>query len=275
MPEDDDMNYPMLNLSTFAQYGEVFTPEHVLRTWLEMAPVLSTFTAERVAYLNRLNGIEPPQTASVLNPYREWIGAQIRADFWGWISPAMPARAAEFAWRDASISHLRNGMYGEIFFAAAIAAAFQYSDTKSVIEEALKYVPPRSRFAEAITFVLSLPIQNQPWDVTVNSLYTTFGSYHWVHTINNAALVTAALLSSNGEYERAICNVVMGGWDTDSNGATVGSIMGTMLGAKQLPSKWIGPLNNEIRTGLKGYDRFSITALASKTAACAKFTPKN
>ncbi|MFA6455323.1 MAG: ADP-ribosylglycohydrolase family protein, partial [Bacteroidota bacterium] len=270
----DDMNYPMLNLVTFIQYGDGFTPEHVLRTWSEMVPVLSTFTAERVAYLNRLNGIEPPHTAIAMNPYREWIGAQIRADLWGWISPAMPARAAEFAWRDACISHVRNGIYGEIFFAAAVAAAFKHHDVKSVIDEALHVVPPRSRFAEAIKFVLSLPIQKQSWDATVEELYKKFGSYHWVHTINNAALVTAALLSSEEDYEQAICNVVMGGWDTDSNGATVGSIMGTMIGAKQLPAKWIAPLNDTIRTSLKGLDKSSLFELAKKTAAVATFTPK-
>ena len=124
MPEDDDMNYPMLNLLVYERYGEELTTEDIIQTWMEMLPVLSTFTAERVAYVNYLNGIQPPKTALVRNPYREWIGAQIRADFWGWVSPAQPARAAEFAWRDACLSHVRNGVYGEIFFAAAVSRFF-------------------------------------------------------------------------------------------------------------------------------------------------------
>src|SRR3989337_4521667 len=86
MPEDDDMNYPMLNLLVFERYGTEFTTENVIQTWMENLPVLSTFTAERVAYNNVLNGIFPPDSAIVRNPYREWIGAQIRADFWGWVS---------------------------------------------------------------------------------------------------------------------------------------------------------------------------------------------
>ena len=120
MPEDDDMNYPMLNLSVFEKYGEEFTTEDVIQTWMSMAPVLTTFTAERVAYVNRLAGIKPPQTATIRNPYREWIGAQIRADLWGWTSPGQPTRAAEFACRDAQLSHVRNGMYGEIFLESSI-----------------------------------------------------------------------------------------------------------------------------------------------------------
>ena len=271
MTEDDDMNYPMLNLTVFEKYGEEFSTDQVSQTWMDNIPVLSTFTAERVAYANAITGIQPPATALIRNPYREWIGAQIRADLWGWISPGQPQRAVEFAWRDARLSHVRNGIYGEIFFAAAIAASFKSYNMNDIINEALTFIPAKSRFAEAINFVLSLPIQQQSWDAIVELLYQKYGKYHWVHTINNAALVCAALLSANGDYERAICNVVMGGWDTDSNGATVGSLMGTMLGAKSLPQKWIGPLNNKIRSSLKGFDNSLITDLAKRTAKLAKY----
>ena len=95
--------------------------------------------------------------------------------------------------------------------------------------------------------------------------------YHWVHSINNAALVVAALISSKGNYEKAICNVVMGGWDTDSNGATVGSIIGTMLGASKLPVKWISPLNNRIRSSLKGFDNSLLSDLANRTTRQSKY----
>lgn len=271
MAEDDDMNYPMINLSVFEKYGEEFSTPHVIQTWMDNMPLLSTFTAERVAYSNAISGIHAPQTALIRNPYREWVGAQIRADLWGWVSPTQPERAAEFAWRDARLSHLRNGIYGEIFFASAIAACFKYDNILSVINEALLYAPPRSRFSEAINYVLSLPIQQQSWDDTVDALYQKFGMYHWVHTINNAALICAALLSSDGDYERAICNVVMGGWDTDSNGATVGSIMGTMIGAKKLPPKWIEPLNNKIRSSLKGFDNSLLSDLSKRTAKLSKY----
>lgn len=265
MTEDDDMNYPMVNLYAAELYGEAITTENIIQSWLEMMPVLSTFTAERVAYLNVLNGIPVDETARYRNPYREWIGAQIRADLWGWISPAQPNRAADFAWRDASLSHTGNGIYGEIFIACAIAASFKYTDMRDIINEALKFIPQASRLYKAITYVLSLPVEETPWEDVLDLLYEKFGQYHWVHTINNAALVTAALISSKGDFERAVCNVVMGGWDTDSNGATAGSIMGTMLGASQLPEKWISPLKNKIRSSIKGFDNITFTELAERT----------
>ncbi len=271
MTEDDDMNYPMLNLYVLETYGKNFNSEHVAQTWLDMLPVLATFTAERVAYVNYLSGIQPPQTALFRNPYREWIGAQIRADIWGWASPAQPLRAAELAWRDASLSHVRNGIYGEVFFAAAMACSFDRNDVREIVGNALKFVPPQSRLVEAVRYVLALPVEKMSWDETVDLLYARYGSYHWVHTINNAALVVAALLSSPNDFGQAICNVVMGGWDTDSNGATVGSIMGTMLGADNLPKQWIQPLNDRIRTSLKGFDNSRFTDLACRTAKVAQF----
>jgi ADP-ribosylglycohydrolase len=236
-----------------------------------MLPVLSTFTAERVAYVNSLSGIQPPKTALLRNPYREWIGAQIRADIWGWASPAQPSRAAELAWRDASLSHVRNGIYGEVFFAAAIASSFDCDDIRGIISTALRFIPPQSRFAEAIRFVLALPVEKMSWEETVNLIDEKYGSYHWVHAINNAALVVAALLSSDNDFGRAIGNVVMGGWDTDSNGATVGSIMGTMLGADKLPHQWIEPLHDRIRSSLKGFDNATFSDLARRTVRVAQF----
>lgn len=135
---------------------------------------------------------------------------------------------------------------------------------KEIITKALDVIPPKSRLVSALNYVLSLPVETQSWEETVDALYEKFGKYHWVHTINNASLVVAALISSKGDFETAICNVVMGGWDTDSNGATVGSIMGTMMGAKNLPSKWINPLNNKIRSSLKGFDNSLLSDLSKE-----------
>ncbi|MEZ4763903.1 MAG: ADP-ribosylglycohydrolase family protein [Calditrichia bacterium] len=265
MTEDDDMNYPMINLSVLETAGANFRTEDIAEAWLSLMPVLRSFTAERIAYINCLQLIDPPETARVNNPFREWIGAQIRADVWGWISPGNPGNAAALAWRDARLSHVQNGIYGEMFFAAVIAAAFACNDPAELLQHGLHQIPANSRLAEAIRFVLQLPSREPDFEAAVDRIYERFGGYHWVHTINNAALVAAALLFSNGDFETAICNVVMGGWDTDSNGATVGSIMGTMLGEQRLPAKWIDPLNDRIRSSLRGFDNSSIRELARRT----------
>ncbi len=61
-----------------------------------------------------------------------------------------------------------------------------------------------------------------------------------MHTNNNAVLVTTAILLGQYNFETAIATAVLGGWDTDCNGATVGSIMGAKLGIRDLPKKLDG-----------------------------------
>ena len=265
MPEDDDINYAMLNLAVLETYGNGFTTDDVATAWLQMMPALTVFTAERVAYENLLMHLEPPETARHHNPYREWIGAQIRADVWGWVSPGDTKRAAELAWRDARLSHTGNGVYGEMYVAAMVAAAFTTKDVIEVVQKGLQVVPPESRLAEAVRFVLELPTHYPDWETAVDKLYERYGHYHWVHTINNAALLTAALLYGAGDFEKTITYAVMGGWDTDCNGASAGAIIGTMFGRLGVPEAWAGPLDNRVRTSLKGFDNARIDDLATRT----------
>jgi len=267
MPEDDDLNYTMLNLYVLETYGPGFTTDNVAEQWLKLMPVLTVFTAERIAYLNLLNFLEAPATATYRNPYREWIGAQIRADIFGYVNPGRPAEAAAMAWRDARLSHVKNGIYGEMFAAALVAGAFVTADPKRLVEIGLSQIPTTSRLAEAVRFAASLPATEPTWEGALDRLYERYGHYHWVHAINNAAMVAAALVYGEGDFEQSICLAVMGGWDTDCNGATVGSVMGAALGARRLPQRWITPMVDRVRSSLKGFDNSSFGDLTDRTLA--------
>lgn len=265
MPEDDDINYTMLALYVVETAGENFTTDDVATAWLRMLPALRVFTAERVAYQNLLDYKTPPETARFRNPYREWIGAQIRADLFGWIAPGDPRRAAELAWRDAQLSHVKNGIYGEMFVAAMVAAAFVTDDVGEVVSAGLGVIPAASRLAEAIRFARGLPQQAADFDQALDRAYERYDRYHWVHTINNAVGVVLALLYAGGDYEKGIGYAVMAGWDTDCNGATVGSILGTMGGRRAIPAAWTAPLRDRVRSSLQGFDNSSIEQLIQRT----------
>ncbi len=96
MVEDDDTNYTVTALAAFKRYGQSFTAADIASFWMSNIPILHTYTAERVAYRNFCNLISPPRSARFRNPYREWIGAQIRADFWGYVALGDPHLAAEY-----------------------------------------------------------------------------------------------------------------------------------------------------------------------------------
>ena len=62
--------------------------------------------------------------------------------------------------------------------------------------------------------------------------------HHAIHTISNAEIVAMGLLWGELDFGRSICLAVQACFDTDCNGATAGSILGMMLGAKKLPARW-------------------------------------
>lgn len=267
-PSDDDTNYTVLSLKLMKRYGKSFTPADVMESWLSDLPAIVTCTAERVAYRNALTGLVPPETATYKNQYREWIGAQIRGDFFGYINPADVKTAANMAWRDASISHVKNGIYGEMFASAMLAAAAVCGDREAVVRAGLSQIPEKSRLAEKIRLVLDWCREGISMDdatARVHQIYDEYNGHDWCHTISNAMLVVIGILFGEGDYEKSICPIVAAGFDTDCNGATVGSVIGMMLGAKGLPEKWTAPVCDTLRTGVAGYNLVKISDLARET----------
>jgi ADP-ribosylglycohydrolase len=268
-PRDDDTDYTVLATLVLEAHGPGFGPDDVAAEWLRRLPFMAVYTAERAAYRNLIAGHRPPRTATLVNPYREWIGAQIRVDAYGYASPGDPERAAAMAYTDASVSHTGNGIYGAMWAAALIAAAFAETTMRAALGSALAVVPARSRLAEALRGVLALHEQGLDWEEARDVLEARHGSLSPVHTINNAAVVSAALLWGEGDFARTVALAVQGGWDTDCNGATAGSAFGAMHGVAELPDDWIAPLDDRLRTGLFGVGELRISELAERSLALA------
>ncbi|MFD9369668.1 ADP-ribosylglycohydrolase family protein [Streptomyces sp. NPDC060020] len=268
MPEDDDLNYPLLGLVLLRRHGKGFTTADVARLWLDELPAGRTFTAERVAYRNLLLGLEPPATATHHNPFREWIGALIRADVHGWTNPGDPAAAAAQAYRDAALTHTGNGVYAALFVAAATAeAATGRADVHTALRAGLAVVPPRSRLAEAVRLGIRAAADEPDFDLVVDRLHARYGHYHWVHAVPNTALIAAALTHADGDFTRSVCRAVSGGWDTDSNGATAGALAALLAGSPSaLPDRWTAPLKNRLATTVPGFDGIGFDTLAHLTA---------
>ena len=285
MESDDDIRYTVVNQIILSEKSADFTSWDVARAWMRLLPYQSVCTAETQAYRNLVNRYEfhcgtpaaEPDWQWVRthqNPYREWIGAQIRADSWGYAAPGNPRQAAEFAWRDARISHAKNGIYGEMFVAAMIAAAFTCNDPREIIAAGLGEIPSTSRLAMAVQQVMAIcdRYDRNPaaFETVLNEIDALLGHYHPVHTINNAALVVAGLLLGGHNFGRAITIAVMGGWDADCNGATVGSVVGAMLGAAQLPEHWTARLHDTLRCEIMDYHPIAISECARRSVEIAR-----
>jgi len=271
MPIDDDVDYIAVGLGVLQERGFDFESVDVGNYWLEHMPMFNTYTAERVAYRNLANLVVPPESATYRNPYREMVGALIRADPWGYVALGDPEYAAELAYRDARLSHVKNGIYGEQWVAAMIAAAPFVDGMDDLLTVGLSEVPENCRLAAEVEAVREWHREGLSVEEATDRIHERWDEtrmYDWVHTLSNAQVIALALLYSDGDFEEAICRAVEAGFDTDSHGASIGSILGTYHGASDLPGAWTDPLNDSVETSLPGRGRESISGLAQQTVEC-------
>ena len=270
MDRDDDMDFPILGLIALESKGPYLTPRSVADIWLSHMPFGLVYTAENVAYRNFVANIWPPESAIRRNPYREWIGAQIRADIFGYAAPGWPEKAAALAFQDGCISHQKNGIYGEMFVAAMISASFVFEAIDDIVDAGLGEIPENCRLAETVKDVKTWCHSLNDWEEIFEKILDKYGHYHGVHTINNAALVVLGLYFGQENFESGIVTAVRAGWDTDCNGATVGSILGVRCGSKRLPGKWVDNFNDRLMSAVKGHNENRFSSLAKRTVQVAK-----
>jgi ADP-ribosylglycohydrolase len=269
VPRDDDIDWTILSLHVLETHGRTFTTDDVAATWLDRVPFTQTYTAERAAYRNLVHGLRPPDTARWDNPYREWIGALIRGDAFGYVSPGDPGEAARLSLVDARLSHTGNGVYGEMWAAALVASALGARSAEEALRHARGVLPPRSRLAEVVDHVMLMHHDGTGHPQALDWVDDALGGYPWVHTLNNAALIMIGLLWG-GDFAQAVGITISGGRDTDSNAATVGSVFGALHGAGGVPADLVGTTHVHVRSAVRDFDRVRVDELAGRTWALAQ-----
>ena len=268
---DDDINYSVLALMMLEQHGNDLNTTDVARAWLTHLPLASTYTAERAAYRILLSkgrewfpegqelGFDIAECAD--NPFNDWIGAQIRADVYGWVCPGDPAKAAHLAHQDAALSHREDGIYGAVYVAALGALLVDGADINSAIESALAFIPGDSRCAAVVAQAQALADDAEGGD----RIRESFGDMSVVHTVNNLGLVVWALQRHQEDFDAAIGDVVAAGLDTDCNGATVGALWA--LQGKDIPAHWLTPWQERVGVSLAGIAELPLDELVTRTIA--------
>ena len=156
-----------------------------------------------------------------------------------------------------------------MFVAAMASAAIRGGDIGTVLDVGTSVVPPESRMARAIALGRALGRRGGEPTEAYAALEAEFAGMHWVHSLNNTALVAYALEAGGGDFDRSICLTVMGGWDTDSNGATVGAVTGALAGADGIARRWTEPLRGRLVTSIPDAGDLTFDALTERTLAVA------
>lgn len=256
VPVDDDITYTILGLLIMEDYGVDFSIEDVGAAWLKYLPYACT--AEEVALKNLKAGIPAVNAAENGNPYCQWIGADIRSDPWGYLAPGHPELAAEFAYRDAFLSHRRNGIYGEMYFSAVIAAAFNTDNTIDALKMGLAEIPKDCLLSRDILWALDEGKKIKNYIAARKAVDERFSGMSGVHTNLNACLTIFGLMIGGDDFTKAISETVAMGYDNDCTAATVGSIFGAARGISCIPEKWYNSFNNKVLTYINGYPELRI-----------------
>jgi hypothetical protein len=275
MEPDDDIHYSLVGLAVLEDVGPRFRWKHVAFVWTFRIPFGAICTAETQAVLNFWNhsaryfqrdrvDIGPETTRMHRNPYREWIGAQIRSDGWAWACAGKPGLAAEFAYRDAHWTHTRNGIYGAMLCAAMQAAAFIEHDPRRLVEIGLSQIPAECRLALAVRECLDWIEACEDWESCMERLEKRFPNMSPVHTINNALICVMSLFYGNMDTRLSTTIAVMAGLDTDCNGATVGSIVGAAAGRSRFDEGFAAPLHDRVRPSMIGFSDTTLRELAER-----------
>lgn len=260
VPVDDDVTYTVLNVLLLGKYGKDYSLDDVAQLWKDVLPYACT--AEECALDELAKGTKPSEVANN-NPFIEWIGAAIRADAFGYVFAGRPHLAAIAAYNDAYLTHRRNGIYGEMFLAASIAAAFTSTDCIESLKIGANYIPQNSRLKRDLDWAFDVDVTD--FKQARGLLDERFPGMNSVHTINNmCAIVLAARLGAN-DFDKTISTIVAMGLDNDCNGASLGSIIGAILKIDNIPSKWYENFNDCLHTYIKDYEVLSLEAFIKQT----------
>lgn len=270
---DDDITYTIMGMRVLEQYGINFTKDQIRQLWIENLPIYTCWGPERTMLLKAgIASLVPDEPCDLddwvtyLNPGDELCGALIRADAYGYACPGRPELAAKLAYRDASWTHRKTGIYGAMFAAAAIAAAPVVKDRMEIFEVALKYIPQRSRLFEIASDSLNEVKKADSFEQAYDSIHRKYEEYGACRVYQEIGTLMNTLKFAK-DIPTGFCLQVSQGNDTDSFGATSGSILGAYFGEGGFDKKWLEPFNDKLDTTMGGFYEYRLSEVAKRMAA--------
>ena len=245
----DDIYMDLTFLDVFNRLG-LDTPTDSFATAFAYARY-PLWHANQAGRYNIQHGLMPPASGYWKNnPHADCIDYQIEADYSGLMSPGMPNAASSISDRIGHIMNYGDGWYGGVFVGAMYALAFVETDVETIVTEALKTIPKRSKFHQCISKVIQWYRENpndwlHTWqryndtyaeDVGCPELILAPGN---IDATMNSAYVVMGLLFGHGDFGRTLEIATRCGQDSDCNPSTAGGILATVLGYSGIPEAWM------------------------------------
>lgn len=263
---NDDLDLQLAWLCAAERFGKSVDSTILGEYWLSF--IVANWSEYGAGKNNLRNGIEPPLSGGYNNINKNSCGAFIRSEIWACLAPGHPEIAVKYAFEDASVDHSDEGIYGEIFFAAVQSAAFCESNTQKLIDIGLSYIPEKCAVAKAVDCAIKAYQSGIDWKAARKEILQcvpgTFGTYRGYcmggeegdvpaglpgfDAPSNIGITVLGWLYGEGDFEKSICIAAGCCEDADCTAATLGALLGIIMGAEALPEKWVLPIGEGIKT---------------------------
>lgn len=238
----DDTEFALMTAKLLIEHEGNFTSDDVVNMWFKYVATEDELKRGGVSEVEACNnlrrGLRPPQSG-MYNAYYMSDGAAMRSGPIGIVCAGDPEKAADLAYRDACVSHYREGIWGAQAVAVAVSLAMVDADMEDIMEAIFKIAPPDSWFYETLNRAMNIvkeadgDIANA-WMPLHNELFSTHRS-----TVAEALPeVFGCLMLENKSFKSGLILAGNFGRDADTIGAIAGAVLGAKYGAKNIPDKW-------------------------------------
>lgn len=265
---NDDLDLQLVWLDMIRRKGLLLNKEDFSEAWVNH--ISYPFDEYGIARANLIRGLRAPESGKFNNYFLNCMGSPIRSEIWGCIAAGNPDCAAAFARMDAEVDHDDEGVYGEIFFAAAEAIAFEESNPLTIVKRALAYLPETSVVKQAVLLTVDAYENKTPLAELRLGLINEYDAGNFTHCVLNIAFTIAGVLYEELDFLRTMVTSINLGYDTDCTGATSGALVGIILGAKKIQDIYQIKFDNRILSGWGVFDITVPPTLEAFTDECIK-----
>ncbi len=243
MVGNDDLDYQIIWLEAVRRHGLPINRYHLAGAWLEN--VRMVWDEYGVAQRNIKKGIMPPLSGAFDNKFDSGLGSAIRSELWACLAPGDPELATKLALEDCCVDHTDIGVEATVFWTAMESLAFVNQNVEQIIARSLTFLDPHGKFATAIRATLEWWREYGDIHKVRELILENFPSPNFTDVSINIPFMIIGILSSGGDFGKAICNAVNCGYDADCTGASVGALMG-ILHPDGISEKWIAPIGQDL-----------------------------
>ena len=244
---NDDIDLQLVWFEAFKEKGISLTSEDLAGYWLRH--IDAHVDEYGIALWNIKKGLKAPLTGIHNNFFKHGMGAAIRAEIWAALFPERPLAAAYFAWIDASVDHWDEGVYSEVFLAAAQSHLYGSGNIRASLEFGLSVLPDCSILKRAVSEVFALFDSGTAYADARERMMKLYGDVNFTDCVMNLSFIAIGLLYGNGDFGKSILMAVNCGQDADCTGATTGAFLGILLGKEGIPDAWSSKVGQVFAVG--------------------------